>query len=311
MDGLRVVAFGGGHGLAAALRALRDITPNLTAVVGVSDNGGSSGRLRRDFGLIPPGDLRMALTALCADSPWGQSWANVLQHRFAGEGELGGHALGNLLIAALWQQSDVVSGLDTVGQLLGCAGRVLPVTLQPLDIVADVELDGEVVSVRGQVQVATARGRTLSVALDPADASPTPEALAAISQADLLVFGPGSWFTSVLAHLALPQLRTAVAQSSARRILIANLCDQRGETEGFSPAEHLRVLNKFAPEVRFDACFVDRNLVDEDLEEAARALGAKTVEAELASPADPQKHDFSALATAIAGYLAAVSGGAA
>jgi uncharacterized cofD-like protein len=131
----KVVAFGGGHGLAATLTALRDVTPNITAVVTVADNGGSSGKIRSEFNFLPPGDLRMALAALCGADTWGQSWAETIQHRFTSEGELNGHALGNLLLAALWDSSDdLVAGIDRVGQLLKIVGRVLPMSLEPLDI---------------------------------------------------------------------------------------------------------------------------------------------------------------------------------
>ena len=136
---LRVVALGGGHGLAASLSALRRVVSDLTAVVTVADNGGSSGRLRREFGALPPGDLRMALAALCGDDEWGQTWARVLQHRFASAGEMHDHAVGNLLIVALWELlGGHVEGLDWVGRLLGAHGRVLPMSVSPIDITASV-----------------------------------------------------------------------------------------------------------------------------------------------------------------------------
>src|SRR3954463_14865218 len=138
-EGPRVVALGGGHGLAASLAALRHLTDRLTAVVTVADDGGSSGRLRREFGVLPPGDLRMALSALCDDGEWGRLWRDVLQHRFASAGALNGHALGNLLIVTLWELlDDPVAGLDWVGGLLGARGRVLPMAAVPLDIEAQV-----------------------------------------------------------------------------------------------------------------------------------------------------------------------------
>ena len=134
-----VVALGGGHGLAASLGALRHLTDRLTAVVTVADDGGSSGRLRRELGVLPPGDLRMALAALCADGDWGTTWRDVLQHRFASQGELHNHSVGNLLIVALWELlGDSVQGLDWVGRLLGVQGRVLPMSSVPLDIEATV-----------------------------------------------------------------------------------------------------------------------------------------------------------------------------
>ncbi|MCW2822573.1 MAG: protein of unknown function and CofD, partial [Marmoricola sp.] len=183
-----VVALGGGHGLAASLTALRGVTTDLTAVVTVADNGGSSGRLRDEFGVLPPGDLRMALAALCGDDRWGQTWARVLQHRFESEGEMHGHSMGNLLIVTLWELlHDHVDGLDWVAGLLGARGRVLPMALTPLDITAEVRGAGdgpeEVSTVRGQVEVATTAGEVLSVSLVPDDAAACPEAVAAIAAA--------------------------------------------------------------------------------------------------------------------------------
>ena len=134
-----VVALGGGHGLANALKALRRVTARPTAVVTVADDGGSSGRLRRELGVLPPGDLRMALAALCGDDDWGRTWSEVVQHRFRSEGELHEHSVGNLLIVALWELlDDSVVGLDWVARLLGVEGRVLPMSVVPLDIEAEV-----------------------------------------------------------------------------------------------------------------------------------------------------------------------------
>ena len=209
---LRVVALGGGHGLAASLAALRRVTPDITAIVTVADDGGSSGRLRREFGVLPPGDLRMALAALCGDDSWGETWSRVVQHRFGGSGELAGHALGNLLLAGMWDLfGDPVAGLDLVGRLLRVTGRVLPMAAVPLEIVACVSgldpLAPEVVrEVRGQAAVAVTSGRVRSISLEPVDPPAVPEAVDAVLAADWVVFGPGSWFTSVLPHLLVPSL---------------------------------------------------------------------------------------------------------
>src|SRR5664280_2833330 len=139
MNGPRITCLGGGHGLAASLSAARLVTDHLTAIVTVADDGGSSGRLRSEFDVLPPGDLRMALAALCGDTDWGHTWRDVLQHRFAGDGPLGGHALGNLLIVSIWDLlGDPVGGLDLVGRLLGARGRVLPMAAEPLEIIAEI-----------------------------------------------------------------------------------------------------------------------------------------------------------------------------
>src|SRR5262245_61685337 len=297
-----VVALGGGHGLYASLSALRRVSRELTAIVTVADDGGSSGRLRREFGVLPPGDLRMALAALCGDDDWGTTWSRVIQHRFggtrpAGPGEhgadangvgsgLGGHAVGNVLIVALWELlGDTVAGLDWVGRLLGAHGRVLPMAAVPLDLAAEVEgadpdRPDEISIVHGQVACATTTGRVRSVALTPADPPACPEAVDAIGAADWVVLGPGSWFTSVLPHLLVPELATALVGTRARRLVALNLAPQPGETEGFSPHTHLEVLARHAPDLAIDVVLADRVAASgstDELEKAASRCGARLV----------------------------------
>ncbi|HWS57203.1 MAG TPA: uridine diphosphate-N-acetylglucosamine-binding protein YvcK, partial [Actinotalea sp.] len=249
--GPRVVALGGGHGLAAALAALRHLSDRLTAVVTVADDGGSSGRLREEFGVLPPGDLRMAVSALCDDSEWGRTWRDVLQHRFHTTGSLDRHSVGNLLIVALWQLlGDPVDGLDWIGRLLGARGRVLPMSAVPLDIEADVvgeDGTGVRTVVHGQSLVAVTGGRVEHVRLLPPDPPARPEAVQAILDADWVVLGPGSWYTSVIPHLLVPDLAAALHDTSARRALTLNLCAQPGETAGYSAEDHLRVLWEHVP----------------------------------------------------------------
>jgi len=308
---VRVVALGGGHGLAASLSALRRVVAHLTAVVTVADNGGSSGRLRREFGVLPPGDLRQALSALCGDDDWGRTWARVLQHRFASEGEMDNHALGNLLIVTLWELlGDHVGGLDWVGRLLGAHGRVLPMAVTPLDITAAVRgvdpTDPEALTtVRGQVEVASTRGQVTAVHLLPEAPPACPEALDAVRSADWLVLGPGSWFTSVLPHLLVPELRKALVESPARRAVVLNLEPQAGETDGFSPERHLEVLVAHAPDLRLDVVLADRAATPDGrgLSRAAEALGADLVVADLAMGDGSPRHDPVKLAQAYAGFL--------
>ena len=305
-QGPRVVAFGGGHGLAASLSALRRVTSDVTAIVTVADDGGSSGRLRQQFGVLPPGDLRMALAALCGDDDWGTTWARVVQHRFGGEGDLAGHSLGNLLIAGLWDLlGDPVAGLDWMGRLLQVTGRVLPMAAVPLDIVACVEgLDPDRPSatslVHGQASVAVTPGRVRSISLLPADPPAVPEAVAAVREADWVVFGPGSWFTSVLPHLLVPSLRTALKDTPARKLVALNLIPQPGETEGFSPRRHLEVLAEHAPSLSFDVVLADAGAVagaEKDLRQAAEGLRAALALADVAAP-DGTRHDPERLAKA-------------
>ncbi len=312
-----VVALGGGHGLHASLSALRQLVDDLTvdeltAVVTVADNGGSSGRLRGEFGVLPPGDLRMALAALCGDDAWGDTWARVLQHRFAGDGEMRGHVVGNLLIVGLWELlGDHVDALDWVGRLLGAKGRVLPMAMTPMDITAEVRglVPGRpdvLTSVRGQVEVATTDGVITSIALDPADPEVSPAVVDAIAEADWAVLGPGSWFTSVLPHLLVPRLREALVATDARLVVVLNLAEQAGETGGFGPADHLAVLAEHAPELGIDVVLADRGSVGDDLgelEETVAALGARLVVDDVAADDGSPRHDPVKLAAAYARIL--------
>jgi uncharacterized cofD-like protein len=303
ISGPAVVAFGGGHGLAASLTALRRVTSRLTAVVTVADDGGSSGRLRAELNALPPGDLRMALAALAAHDGRSELWTNAFQHRFGGAGPLGGHALGNLVLTALMDQlDDPVAALDVAAQLLGCCGRVLPLSPDPVDIVARVSSPGrpgEYTDVRGQVAVATTTGRVESVELVPADPVACSQALEAVAQADALVLGPGSLFTSVLPHLLAPTMAKSIIASDALRVLVLNLVAQPGETEGFAPHTHLEELSRLIPALRLDAVIADPGVVPDtnSLRRAAEKLGAKLLLAPVAITDEP-RHDPAALAEA-------------
>ncbi len=303
-----VVALGGGHGLSASLAALRRITDRLTAVVTVADDGGSSGRLRAELNCLPPGDLRMALAALCGDDESGRTWADVLQYRFPGDGGLGGHAIGNLLIAGLWQRlgGDPVAGLDMVARLLGARGRVLPMCAVPLDIEAEVVgLDpaapDEVGRLRGQHQVARTRAEVRTVRLHPADPPAAEQSVRAVRDADWLILGPGSWFTSVIPHLLVPELADAIVTSPARRILTTNV-NADPETKGASPARHLELLAEHAPKLRLDVVLADSRYVRDDphLEAYARSLGARLMVADIAARDGSPRHDPLRLASAYA-----------
>ncbi|MEU6116292.1 uridine diphosphate-N-acetylglucosamine-binding protein YvcK [Streptomyces sp. NPDC047117] len=282
----KVVALGGGMGLSASLAALRRITRDLTAVVTVADDGGSSGRLRDELGVLPPGDLRKALAALCGDDDWGQTWARVIQHRFQSGGELHDHAVGNLLIVALWEQlGDHVQALDLVGKLLGAHGRVLPMSAVPLELQALVKghhegRPDEISTVRGQATVALTRGEVQSVHVVPEAPPAVPEVVEAVRDADWVVLGPGSWFSSVIPHLLVPQLREALEETKARKVLSLNLAPQPGETDGFSPQRHLEVLARHAPKLAFDVVLADQDAVPdrESLTGVAKELFGSEVE---------------------------------
>ncbi|WP_152201850.1 gluconeogenesis factor YvcK family protein [Georgenia thermotolerans] len=299
--GPAVVALGGGHGLAATLGALRHISDNLTAVVTVADDGGSSGRLRQELGVLPPGDLRMALSALCDDGEWGLTWRDVLQHRFDSDGPLNNHAVGNLLIVALWELlGDEVAGLDWVGRLLGVRGRVLPMAAVPLEIEATVVDASGQHTVRGQSRVAVTEGRVDHVELVPADPPACPEAVAAVDAADWVVLGPGSWYTSVIPHLMVPELAEALHTTPAHRALTLNLSPQTGETEGMTAADHVRTLHDHAPGFRLDVVVADPAAVEDldDLADAAEATGAELLLRQVGIGDGSARHDSLRLAAA-------------
>jgi uncharacterized cofD-like protein len=246
----------------------------------------------------------MALAALCRDDEWGRTWANVLQHRFSSDGELHDHSVGNLLIVALWELlGEAVDGLDWVARLLGAQGRVLPMSAVPLDITARVigldPLHPDVITeIRGQAEVATTEGHVVDVALDPADPPACPEALVAIAEADWVVVGPGSWFTSVIPNLLVPALARGLQETNARRLVTLNLGEQKGETDGFSPETHLEVLAAHAPELRIDVVLADEEHVPDpaSLRRSAESLGAVVVIADIADDQQLLHHDPAKLA---------------
>lgn len=311
-DGPRVVALGGGHGLAAALAAWRQLTDRLTAVVTVADDGGSSGRIRREMPVLPPGDLRMALAALAGEAPRTREVAALLQHRFGGTGVLAGHPVGNLVLTGLAEMygGDAVRALDVLGELLGCCGRVLPMAAVPLDLVAtvaSVDPDDPARSrrIRGQVAIASTPGRVQDIRVSPAD-PPVPVAvLTALAEADVVSLGPGSWYTSVLPHLLVPQLREALAATRAKVVVVLNLEPQPGETDGFSPEEHLAVLLAHLEGVSLHTVIADTAAVVDrrGLLSAVQGCGAELVLAPVAAPDGAPRHDPSRLAAAMASMV--------
>lgn len=287
--GPNVVALGGGHGLAATLQAVRGYAGNVTAVVSVADDGGSSGRLRQAFHIPPPGDLRRCLVALGDPE---SVWAEAFEHRFDG-GELDGHALGNLIIAGLAATTgDFVEALDEAGRLVGAAGRVLPATT------TSVVLKGEAggAEIEGQVAVAT-DGRITSVSLVPPDAEAPHAVLQAIAAADQVVLGPGSLYTSVLAVTAVPGIAAALARTRARKVYVCNLRPQEPETSGYDVAAHVAALIRH----RVD---VDSVLFDPAEMDAGAPLpeGIQTFPGALARP-DGTGHDPAQLARALSGLV--------
>ncbi len=321
---LRVVAFGGGHGLGASLRGLlrcsADLALEITAIVTVGDDGGSSGRLRTERdALLPPGDLRQALAALASGDPAMQRTAQLLQYRFAPvatTGESGdalvGHAVGNLLLLGLMEMlGDPVDALDHAAAMVGARGRVLPMARHKVGIEADVrgadpERPGDVVTVCGQHAVAVAHGHVEAVRIQPVDPPTCPQAITAIGEADWLIFGPGSWYTSVLPHLLVPGLAEAITKSPARRLVTLNLAADN-ETLGLSVADHLAALHWYLPGLRVDAVLADARWVGEPepVHRAAEALGARLVLAPLAVADGSPRHDPESLGVALVPVLGA------
>jgi uncharacterized cofD-like protein len=308
----RVVAFGGGHGLAAALGAWRRLTTELTAVVTVADDGGSSGRIRREMPVLPPGDLRMALAALAGEGERGRELAALLQHRLGGSGALAGHPVGNLMLTGLTEMhgGDTTRALADLGELLGCCGRVLPMADVPLDLVARVETtdpdDPERSrTIRGQVAIAATPGHVREILLSPPDPPVNPAVLEAIAAADVVSLGPGSWYTSVLPHLLVPRLRSALAAARARVVVVLNLVPQPGETDGFSPEEHLSVLQAHLGGVALHTVIADADSVVDrrGLLSAVRACGAELVLAPVAELDGSPRHDPVRLSAALASVV--------
>jgi uncharacterized cofD-like protein len=249
VTGPRVVAVGGGHGLAATLRAVRRYAGDVTSIVSVADDGGSSGKLRDALGIVPPGDLRKCLVAMAAD---GSPWPAALEYRF-NAGELDGHAVGNLLIAGLTEVTgDLLTALAETGRLLGIEGRVLPATLDPVVLRAEVATAGSR-TVEGQVAVQNS-SRISHVSLVPDDPEPPADALEAIAAADQLVIGPGSLYTSVLAVVAVPKIREALAKAPGRKVYVCNLRPQVPETEGYTVASHVDALRVHGLDVDVVLC---------------------------------------------------------
>lgn len=242
----QVVAIGGGHGLSRTLAALCRLDDvQVTAVVAMADDGGSSGRLRRDLGVVPPGDLRKALSSLIPDP----ATAHWLEHRFPA-GELAGHSLGNLMLIGLHRTlgGELVEALDRLGAMLGARGRVLPSTTDAVSLVAD----GPEGEVRGQATITRTPGHR-RVRLDPSSATATPQAVAAIEAADLVLLGPGSLFTSILPNVLVPEITKALVDAPAPLVLVANLREQPGETQDMDMRGHLDVFAAHLPDRRLDA----------------------------------------------------------
>ncbi|MEB3284089.1 MAG: gluconeogenesis factor YvcK family protein [Candidatus Sericytochromatia bacterium] len=238
--GPKIVAIGGGTGLSTLLRGLKKYSDNITAVVTVADDGGSSGRLRQELGVLPPGDIRNCLSALAGEE---RLLTDLFNFRFPGKHGVGGHSFGNLFLAAVMGVSgDPLRAIEVACQVLAVRGTVIPATAEPMTLYARFE-DGAVVE--GESNITAWQKRVTDLWAAPANPAPVPAAVKAIEEADAIIIGPGSLYTSLVPHLLVPGLRDALRNSRAPRIYVCNVMTQAGETDGFSAGDHLRVLQQY------------------------------------------------------------------
>jgi uncharacterized cofD-like protein len=271
--GFNLVALGGGTGLSSLLAGLKKLVgrsergglwiQTLSAIVTVTDDGGSSGRLRDELQMLPPGDIRNCMIALSEDSTL---LARLLQHRFRGNGELGGHSFGNLFLAALTEVTgDFVEAVRLSSEVLASKGHIYPATINDVRLVATLK-DGSIV--RGETQISASRSGIQSLHLEPEQCLPLPETLAAIRAADVITVGPGSLYTSILPNLLVAKMAEVIGASTATKIFICNLMTQPGETDGYSARQHLDTVKRYAPAIHFDYVVVNNRPIQ--TEQAAR-----------------------------------------
>ncbi|HBN10271.1 MAG TPA: hypothetical protein DD435_17080 [Cyanobacteria bacterium UBA8530] len=308
--GPKIVVIGGGTGLSTVLRGLKHYSENITAVVAMADDGGSSGRLRADLGMLPPGDIRSCLTALAEEEDF---LTRLFQYRFD-KGELSGHSFGNLFLAAMSAiTGDLPSAIRQSSKVLAVQGQVLPATLDSLILVARLR-DGRIV--RGESTISKLPDPIAQVWLEPQEPRALPEAVNAIREADAIILGPGSLYTSIVPNLLIPEIRQALQASRAHKIYICNVMTQPGETDGFRASDHVRVLRAYGADL-FDAVMANRQLpsrllanyqkneqfpveIDEDLQK----FGVRVFVSDLLDETDLVRHDHTALARSIMDWLA-------
>lgn len=296
---MKVVAVGGGHGTAVTLKAALEYSEDVAGIITVADDGGSSGRLARELGVLPMGDIRNCLAAVAVDSPM----VDVFQHRFP-SGKFRGHVVGNLMIAAAQRETgSFIDAIRQAARMLGARGRVVPCTLDTVKLVSEVE--GELVE--GQVAVAQASGRISYVALDPPDPKAYPEALELLKSADQIILGPGSLFTSVLPNLLVPEIGEALAASRARKVYVMNLAAPPGETSGFDACAHLAAIYGHVGGEAVDAVLGHSGrrprtaapLVEWD-QEGLESMGVEALTADLLPDDAAPRHDAARLAASLA-----------
>lgn len=281
--GQKLVAIGGGTGLSTMLAGLKQLVgtqlvdspddeiwiETLSAIVTVSDDGGSSGRLRDEFNMLPPGDIRNCMIALSEDA---NLISRLFRHRFRGDGGLGGHSFGNLFLAALTEVTgDFTEAIRLSSEVIASKGHIYPATLSDVRLVAELE-DGSIV--RGETQISASKAAIRRLHLEPEQCLPLPQALNAIRTADIITVGPGSLYTSILPNLLVAKVARVIGESSATRIFVSNLMTQPGETDGYSAREHLEAVKKYAPEIHFDFVVINNRRISDEQAERYAAEGA-------------------------------------
>ena len=276
--GQKLVAMGGGTGLSTLLAGFKRLVgkteeeiwiETLSAIVTVSDDGGSSGRLREELQMLPPGDIRNCMIALSEDSTL---LSRLFRHRFRGDGELGGHSFGNLFLAALTEVTgDFNEAIRLSSEVLASKGHIYPATISDVRLAAELE-DGSVV--RGETQISASKVPIRRLKLEPEQCLPLPEALKAIRAADIITVGPGSLYTSILPNLLVAQVARVIGKSRATKIFINNLMTQPGETDGYNARQHLETIKEYAPEIHFDFVVVNDRRISKEQEDLYAAEGA-------------------------------------
>ena len=280
--GLNIVAIGGGNGLSTLLSGLKRFVKaeeseslrlnNLSGIVAVSDDGGSSGRLRDELQMPPPGDIRNCMVALSEDS---LLLSKLFKYRFRGDGELGGHSFGNLFLAALSEiTGDFAEAVKLSSEILASKGRIFPATVSDVRLAAELR-DGTIV--RGETNISKVGNSIKRLYLEPETCHPLPEALAAIYDADVITVGPGSLFTSLLPPILVKGVSEAIAESPAIKIFICNLMTQPGETDGFNARKHLEIVKEYAPEIDFDYIIVNNRVISEEQTALYAVEGARQI----------------------------------
>ncbi len=283
--GLNLVAIGGGNGLSTVLCGLKTFVgagetepvwlEKLSAIVAVSDDGGSSGRLRNEMQMLPPGDIRNCMVALSEDS---HLLSKLFKYRFRGEGELGGHSFGNLFLAALTEiTGDFAEAVRLSSEILASKGHIYPATMSDVRLSAILE-DGSFV--QGETTISSSTQPIRQLKLEPENCEPMPEALAAIAEADVITLGPGSLYTSLLPPLLVKGVPEAIGESGAVKIFVCNLMTQPGETDGYNARRHLETVKRYAPQIDFDFIIMNDRIISEEqfsryADEGAKQIGLR------------------------------------